>query len=217
RLRLHHDRRSGTRRPRSQPRLWLEQLEERTLMTTGVFDPARAVPLSLPSATAGAISATGEEDFFAFTVGGAGRLVARAAPASGSSLDPRLTLLTSDGRELVRSDDVGAGDRTSLIDQHLVPGAYFLGVSAQAEVGPGSGGNYRLQTEFAAGLPPLESITLRLPFDSASVADVNGDGRPDLIDGSGFGVSVLLGNGDGSFQPPRTTDVEQSLFLSVSV
>ncbi|MGA9643097.1 MAG: FG-GAP-like repeat-containing protein [Terriglobales bacterium] len=39
---------------------------------------------------------------------------------------------------------------------------------------------------------------------SAAVADVNGDGKPDLVTsnaGSGFGVvGVLLGNGDGAFQ-----------------
>jgi FG-GAP-like repeat/Abnormal spindle-like microcephaly-assoc'd, ASPM-SPD-2-Hydin len=32
--------------------------------------------------------------------------------------------------------------------------------------------------------------------------DVNGDGKIDLVGGSGNGMSVLLGNGDGSFQAP---------------
>jgi hypothetical protein len=32
--------------------------------------------------------------------------------------------------------------------------------------------------------------------------DVNGDGKLDLVGGSGNGMSVLLGNGDGSFQAP---------------
>jgi len=42
------------------------------------------------------------------------------------------------------------------------------------------------------------------PF-SVAIADVNGDGKPDILvlDSSGL-FGVLLGNGDGSFQPPVT-------------
>ena len=35
---------------------------------------------------------------------------------------------------------------------------------------------------------------------SIAVADVNGDGKPDLLVANGSGVGVLLGNGDGTFQ-----------------
>jgi FG-GAP-like repeat len=37
---------------------------------------------------------------------------------------------------------------------------------------------------------------------AATVADVNGDGKPDLIVANRFGytASVLLGNGNGTFQ-----------------
>ncbi|HEV3260798.1 MAG TPA: VCBS repeat-containing protein, partial [Gemmataceae bacterium] len=39
-------------------------------------------------------------------------------------------------------------------------------------------------------------------LQSVAVADVNGDGKPDLVTANGFNgtVSVLLGNGDGTFQ-----------------
>jgi hypothetical protein len=42
-------------------------------------------------------------------------------------------------------------------------------------------------------------------FTSVAVADVNDDGKPDVVVTNGDGtLSVLLGNGDGSFQPPVT-------------
>jgi len=72
-----------------------------------------------------------------------------------------------------------------------------------------------VQTEFAAG--PLaivgqpQILGKATSFDSGgssvgsvAVADLNGDGKPDLIVTSGgpYTVSVLLGNGDGTFQAP---------------
>jgi hypothetical protein len=60
---------------------------------------------------------------------------------------------------------------------------------------------------------------------SEAIADVNGDGHPDLVvanqtchsstchDG---GVSVLLGNGDGTFQAPVTYDVSDSTAIAVA-
>jgi hypothetical protein len=45
--------------------------------------------------------------------------------------------------------------------------------------------------------------------DSIAVADVNGDGKLDLLVASGYGegnAGVLLGNGDGTFQPVHTYD-----------
>jgi hypothetical protein len=35
-----------------------------------------------------------------------------------------------------------------------------------------------------------------------AVADLNGDGKPDIVVGTRSGTSVLLGNGDGTVQPP---------------
>jgi hypothetical protein len=52
------------------------------------------------------------------------------------------------------------------------------------------------------GLNFAPAVTHSLPSGASSiaVADVNGDGKPDLIVAS-VGVGVMLGNGDGTFQP----------------
>jgi hypothetical protein len=54
---------------------------------------------------------------------------------------------------------------------------------------------------------PAVSYDLRheLGASSVSVADVNGDGKPDLlVAAGGSSVAVLLGNGDGTFRTPVT-------------
>jgi hypothetical protein len=51
---------------------------------------------------------------------------------------------------------------------------------------------------YAAGAAP----------ETVAVGDFNGDGKQDLAVGTAGGVSVLLGNGDGTFQDAVNTDLD---------
>ena len=80
--------------------------------------------------------------------------------------------------------------------------------------------------------PQVTSFLPAVVYDSGgafanavAVADVNGDGKPDLLVGNGYdggipgngGVGVLLGNGDGTFQPAVTHDTGGSGSFASSV
>jgi hypothetical protein len=72
-------------------------------------------------------------------------------------------------------------------------GIYHSGHTSTISVLLGNGdGTFGSGMDFDAGNYPL----------SLRIADLNGDGHPDLVVGNGYAstVSVLLGNGDGTFQ-----------------
>jgi Bacterial Ig-like domain (group 3)/FG-GAP-like repeat len=54
--------------------------------------------------------------------------------------------------------------------------------------------------------------------DSVAVADVNGDGKPDVVVGNGSSrVSVLLGNGDGTLQSPVSYNLGNVFVTSIAI
>src|SRR5208282_4942900 len=77
------------------------------------------------------------------------------------------------------------------------------------------------------GARPMDGNPLFLgvvDYDSAgngtcfvALADLNGDGKPDLLVANASGVAVLLGNGDGTFQPAVTYGSGGSSPWSVAV
>jgi hypothetical protein len=132
-----------------------------------------------------------------------------------------LTLLIA---AAVLAQTSGAGQTTGKTNAAAAP----AGASAPAQVGrpltpwigAGSSRVSRSQTK-RHGARPMDGNHLFLPAMtypsgegspySVAVADVNGDGKPDLLvanfcdnNCSTGSVSVLLGDGDGTFQPPVT-------------
>src|SRR5262249_13445778 len=150
----------------------------------GVTDLSQFDP-NLRTGVDGTLQTPDQRDPFSFTVTselGSGRLTAEVA-ATGGTLVPRLTLLGPGGQVLIESD-------SGRILQHLQPGTYKLDISAQAGMG-----TYRLSTAFTPATLPLTPLDVGTFPRSVAVADLTGDGRPDLVAANYISgtVSVLLG------------------------
>ena len=119
----------------------------------------------------------------------------------------RLMLLDSQGRVLVQSDGLSPSDPDSVLDQYLAAGNYSLVVEST-----GGAGAYALTTTLTQASAPFQPIPVGAGPDAIVAGDFTGDGRTDLaIANSGDNdVSILLGNGDGTFQPQVTYAVGQT-------
>jgi Bacterial Ig-like domain (group 3)/FG-GAP-like repeat/FG-GAP repeat len=69
-------------------------------------------------------------------------------------------------------------------------------------------GTFQSAVTYGAGALEAESIV---------VADVNGDGKPDVLVGNSESLGVLLGNGDGTFQPVVTYSFDLGGVNSIAV
>ena len=168
-----------------------EPLTVVTPVPAGTTDLSQADP-SLRTGMDGTLLPSDQPRTFSLTVTsalGSGRLTAEAEATSGT-LVPRLTLSGPGGQMLIQSD----GGR---ILQHLEPGTYTLTVSAAA-----GAGTYRLSTDFTPATLPDAPLDVGTLPRAVAVADLTGDGTPDLVVANYISdtMSVLLGIGDGSFQ-----------------
>jgi hypothetical protein len=81
-------------------------------------------------------------------------------------------------------------------------------------------GGFLLCYSAGAAGPPKPTFSARrdyvgLDSQHVAVADVNGDGIPDLIANDGGAVLVLFGNGNGTFRPGPTTVTGMSAAVSL--
>ncbi len=230
--------RSARRRPapaRPGRALAVEPLEGRWLPAAALVlgeaepnnDQAHATPLAPDALVSGSLGAAGDVDFFHLRVSEPGALRISVEPGTGSTLYSRVALYNVEtfllvngipgggGGLLTTSDDRAPGDPNPLVERTLLPGDYFIEVSAG---GPGAlTGAYTLSTQFVPGPSPFftnqdEAPGQRVGDDPVAIvtADFNRDAILDLATANrGAGdVSVLLGIGDNGFQPQRRFRVE---------
>jgi hypothetical protein len=130
------------------------------------------------------------------------------ATATGAGFKTSLSLIGTDGATLLAQSDGQVGNPTDLITQYLPAGTYYLKVSG---VG-GAGGNFTISTSFQGGVLPLKNIPFGQTgsFNPAMVSGVfTSGGHIDLVtaDPNSNTISVMLGNGDGTFQQPVVFNV----------
>jgi hypothetical protein len=175
------------------------------VMSSGSNDnPANSEVLGDLNSQVSGVLIADQSNWYQLSVPATGRLTAVVTAGSASTLVPRLTLAGPSGHVLIQSDNA--------IMQHLLPGTYLLSVAAAS-----GAGTYQLTSEFVQGNSPLGPSNLGITPFKVVVADLNGDGIPDIVAANVFGnfccsVSVLLGNGDGTFEPPQTIPVDASSF-----
>ncbi len=189
----------------SQPGYAGAPLIELAARSSGFFD---GLTIISPSVTVRGLQtsglAAGNSDFYQIDTATDEWLVARvhaAGPAAG------LTLLDSQGHVLLQSDGQSAQNHDNLIDMHIPAGSSSLEVER-----PGGEGSYTLSTALTPAAPPLQPVPDSVGVQAIVVGDFNGDGHADLAtSGSDGTLSLLLGNGDGSFQQPVLYDVGSDL------
>lgn len=186
----HSVRKSSPLRRSIAPRL--EPLEKRALLTPHVLSIDRSVPASATtnSATVTYVvkfdqSVTGVDptDFSIATSGTVGTVLIQVAPIAGS----------------------GGAAYTVTISGVTGQGTLGLNLADDGSIRD-LNGNPLVQTNATATFQDQVTFGTNASPHSVVAADVNGDGRPDLLvaDRDNNYAAVLIGNGDGTFQPPAT-------------
>jgi hypothetical protein len=133
-------------------------------------------------------------------------LIAEVHPQGATA---QLALLDPQGQVVVQSDGLSAADQDAVIHEAVGSGNYSLVLRSA-----GAPAAYTWTTILAPAAPPFQQLPVGVQPDAIVAADFTANGRTDLaVVDNGYhccgasdpgGVSVLLSNADGTFQPQAT-------------
>jgi hypothetical protein len=93
----------------------------------------------------------------------------------------------------------------------------------RASITPAAAANHASASTVATTQPPAKApdflVPRIFPTDATGQivsADFNGDGKMDLAISGGAGVDILMGNGDGTFQPAHTVPASITHAIAVA-
>lgn len=98
------------------------------------------------------------------------------------------TKVASQVGEFLAAGDLNADGITDVVST-TITGSTHIGQSLYVLLGNGTG-SFKTPVTYISDIP-----------SDPHIADVNGDGKPDIIAGGSYGALVYLGKGDGTFQP----------------
>lgn len=156
----------------------------------------------------------GTTAYYKFAVGDTGSLTATVMPNDSNLFLPRLSIYNDKGKLLIQADGV-PGQPTAQLNQNLVPGDYYLGISSVPNLSnQADGQGFVLATTYTLAQQPFQPISGGIGAEGITAGDFNHDGNIDLVtanfdssNNTDNNVQVSLGNGDGTFQSPISYSV----------
>jgi hypothetical protein len=166
-------------------------------LTLGSFSfPSVSSPTTITIESVAPLQALAGTVTYRFIVAAGEDLLATAQAVDAAT---SLSLLDAQGHIVVQSDGLSAADRIDAIDTYIGPGTYSLQVRDR-----GGNGAFTLTSTVTPSSAPFEPIPISLyTTQGVATGDFTGDAKLDLVVANEYSgsISILLGNGDGTFRP----------------